>query len=722
MTNPPTKTNDATGLLYGLFDGQCHCAFSLNPNINSVFARGSASFNRLRAFIMRVLAGLATNETRAVHVAMTRECQIIGHEHAMHVAQERLDVIVQYRARIAGFTALNATFLHQRLERGTGRQLQTAKKVDLMDGRLVSIEKMLQELMARGKNTHENEDVPSAPFSQPAQNEVPKNLPKYSPSPLLEETNDARGRTTLLGHSIHAKSVFEIITSSTSLRRDPNMLGALTSLQNVIRSQSDRSPLHDLRFTPGRNLTTLSLSDFELPPIEAVEDVLGFANKNVPRIFLKLPLMDVSDFAELCRSFYTSTPNVSAAMFALVNAGLYYMFAEQNVSRSEERTFDFCHFASVCQLNFEFYADFQAFHATEMVKPYLCRLLSTEAAQMCQTLGYHRIPDGIFVTKEIQAKKLAFWNIFCLEKSLSLRLAYAPTLQDRDILTTLPSYPEDASLYSWHALWVSWIDLSKFQGRVFAELYSGGAMSLPAEYRISQARKLAADIKAWHERWISFQHSRAIYFDVFQAALEATEVVYHGLLTVTYRVIPPPVSEAVVFCSECVESARKSLELHHIAAASYKGSKDFWRGYINWTLVCSPFAPFLVIFCEAVATKDPTSLYSLGNFVASIEPFSTATEVTDRLYQLCSAFYNVLKAYLEKSQSAASTTSLSTDSLPQPNPESAPQLDWNVQLMQPLYGSDGGILQPNQMPGMENWGSWPADDLFGQDFSMISRW
>lgn len=45
-----------------------------------------------------------------------------------------------------------------------------------------------------------------------------------------------------------------------------------------------------------------------------------------------------------------------------------------------------------------------------------------------------------------------------------------------------------------------------------------------------------------------------------------------------------------------------------------------------------------------------------------------------------------------------------------------------MQLMQPLYGADGGILQSNQMPGMENWESWPADDLFGQDFSMISGW
>lgn len=154
--------------------------------------------------------------------------------------------------------------------------------MDQIDGRLVSIEKMLQELTARDKDSHRNEDVSSASFPQPpAQSEVQQNLPKYSSSPLLEETNDVHGRTTLLGHSIHAKSVFEMLTSSTSLRRDPNMLEALTALQNVIRTQSDHSPLHDLRFTPARNITSLSLSDFELPPAEAVEDVLRFANSEL---------------------------------------------------------------------------------------------------------------------------------------------------------------------------------------------------------------------------------------------------------------------------------------------------------------------------------------------------------------------------------------------------------------------------------------------------------
>lgn len=122
---------------------------------------------------------------------------------------------------------------------------------------------------------------------------------------------------------------------------------------------------------------------------------------------------------------------------------------------------------------------------------------------MAQTLSYHRIPPGTPASKATQAKKLTFWNIFCLERSLALRLAHVPTLQDCDVLTTAPAYPEDVGLYSWHALWVSWVDLSRFQGRVFGELYSGSAMSLPAEYRINQARKLAADITAWHERWSS---------------------------------------------------------------------------------------------------------------------------------------------------------------------------------------------------------------------------
>lgn len=150
--------------------------------------------------------------------------------------------------------------------------------MDLIDGRLVCIEKMLQELIAKDKNTHQRVEVSGALFSQPAQNEVLHGLSKYSPSPLLKETNDMHGHTTLLAHSIHAKSIFEMLTLSTSLRRDPSMLEALISLQNVIKSQSDRSPLHGLRFTPARNITALSLSDLELPPIEAVKDVLGYAN------------------------------------------------------------------------------------------------------------------------------------------------------------------------------------------------------------------------------------------------------------------------------------------------------------------------------------------------------------------------------------------------------------------------------------------------------------
>lgn len=160
------------------------------------------------------------------------------------------------------------------LDTANGR---SEEKVDQIDGRLVSIERMLQDLMARDKDTHQSEGVPSASYSKPVQSEIQQNLPKYSP-PILQEINDEHGRTTLLGHSVHAKSIFEMLTSSTSLRRDPRMLETLTSLQNVIRSQSDRSPLHDLRFTSARNITTLSLSDYELPPIEAVEDVLRFAN------------------------------------------------------------------------------------------------------------------------------------------------------------------------------------------------------------------------------------------------------------------------------------------------------------------------------------------------------------------------------------------------------------------------------------------------------------
>ncbi len=91
-------------------------------------------------------------------------------------------------------------------------------------------------------------------------------------------------------------------------------------------------------------------------------------------------------------------------------------------------------------------------------------------------------------------------------------------------------------------------------------------------------------------------------------------------------------------------------------------------------------------------------------------------EVTDRLYELCAAFYGVLKAYLAQSQSSAGAGEgeggLDTDGIPQTNMEAAlpAQMNW----MQPLYGAEEGRLQWGQMPSLENWGDWPADDLFWQ--------
>lgn len=65
-------------------------------------------------------------------------------------------------------------------------------------------------------------------------------------------------------------------------------------------------------------------------------------------------MMDVPDFADLCRSVYATRPGFSAALFALVNGGLYYIFAEQEVARAEERVaLDLGRFAVMCRENFE---------------------------------------------------------------------------------------------------------------------------------------------------------------------------------------------------------------------------------------------------------------------------------------------------------------------------------------------------------------------------------
>ncbi|KAH8651600.1 hypothetical protein BGZ60DRAFT_549870 [Tricladium varicosporioides] len=617
------------------------------------------------------------------------------------------------------------------------------RQVESIEKRLLGIEDSLRTLVLESRKRPAPVDGCDLPTT------ISKTTQKMPLQPLEGDSHtpdteaNFEGDTSLLAHSLHAKGIFEKLSSRLSSTQSPRLKAALLSLQKTLKSENESGTLNDLRFTSNRKSSPEpSSSELEMPPIQAVLDLLRSSNEQIPRMFVEWPIIEQADFTEKCRDLYFCTTRYSPAHFIIVNAGLYYLFTEMSYTIEGHKAAEYLRCALMCRSNLEqsleklslFVAPsleacqallFGAYYALEFAKPSVCLRLTATAAQMSQDLGYHRLPVTVAESPQLRDKKLLFWGIHALDKALSLRLGRTSIIQSCDISTTMPASPSDPQFNPWHTISLCWIEFAKLQGRVFDELFTASALSLPTTTRASRARKLAADLQEWREKYAKvggkFQHHITM-------VLDSLDVTCYGVLTIIYRAIPPPDSSQI-FCPDCVASARKALEFHQKAVSRFKANDDAWRSYVNWSILYSPFAPFMVVFCEAIATFNLIDLQSLGEFVSSIQPTPDDSEAAVRLYNLCFAFYEVAQVYF--TESAASTPAAAFDETS--NVYQMPQTLQNLsehtsnqlrssretQPMANNFSSDPTTSFFGQTPDANAHMTWPAEDWFLSDQYMM---
>lgn len=112
---------------------------------------------------------------------------------------------------------------------------------------------------------------------------------------------------------------------------------------------------------------------------------------------------------------------------------------------------------------------------------------------MCQSLGYHRIPDS----QSANSQRRIFWNTYVLDKTFSLRVGRTSTLQDCDISTKFVAPPDDPLQHPWYLLYSSWISLARLQAQVYHDLYAVQAMAAPLEQRVKRAGLLVLELEQW---------------------------------------------------------------------------------------------------------------------------------------------------------------------------------------------------------------------------------
>ena len=90
-------------------------------------------------------------------------------------------------------------------------------------------------------------------------------------------------------------------------------------------------------------------------------------------------------------------------------------------------------------------------------------IMTSSAARLCQSLGWHRLtPERCGGDEKYHRKAVLFWSVYFIDKSLSLRLGRASAMQDYDISTSLKDLCGvwDRQEGGHHKMIVGWVELS----------------------------------------------------------------------------------------------------------------------------------------------------------------------------------------------------------------------------------------------------------------------
>jgi Fungal specific transcription factor domain len=194
--------------------------------------------------------------------------------------------------------------------------------------------------------------------------------------------------------------------------------------------------------------------------------------------------------------------------------------------------------------------------AQEISKPGLCWMLLCHACRLGQAIGLHRKSElsQFADPREYEERKWVFWNLYIMDKTLSMAFGRTICLPDSDIDVDYPA--EDPSVH-W-SLFTGWVWLAKIQSQVYQRLYSATAIQISDEERHVAAMELDHDLRWW---WTE-KGKLLLKQQKTERARKYVEVElkfnFHNSLVTIHRVNRGGGDESARLC---LESAREALSL-----------------------------------------------------------------------------------------------------------------------------------------------------------------
>ncbi|KAK4460093.1 hypothetical protein QBC42DRAFT_333594 [Cladorrhinum samala] len=563
---------------------------------------------------------------------------------------------------------------------------QYERKIDSMDTRLGRIENMLQNLTASFSKQQSLPATSESVAGTMASNQTGSTPATHGTDAAAFAPDDSDGDSEFAGDSSmraqteFAGEVLESLVTRTSLHEfHPDMQSALSSLKQIVDLQH-RQGAHDSRFAHAKQLPN-TIRDMPMPSYKIVLEVLREVKNSPPASFpIICAFIAVEDFNERCRRVFFPTEDYTLTLWGTVNAGLYFLFQERAAAAKGARAAQLTEALHLCRDNFETVLTnlplvmparresvelllLGCLYSIETSKYSIARDFNTMAANLCMSLGYHRLRTPS--TSEQDSKIVLFWFSYILDRALSLRFGRAAIIQDCDI--TAPRRISDTVKVPnivWKMVLDQWIAYAEFQGLAYKQLYSPAALTRSPEQRVESARRLVNTIlKLVEEQEPLIRHVREKIqnsgFDAtslfsFDMAILADSLVHGSALTLIYRAIPSPPGSPSTFNPECIEAARRAFASHEQCMAMAGESLFVKAGYIQWNIIHVPFIPLIVLFCHIVETSNLEDFERLTNFVNGLQPVCAVSEPVGKLHRVSQVLLNVanlcIKTRIERQQ------------------------------------------------------------------------
>ncbi|KAL3446140.1 hypothetical protein BJX65DRAFT_296580 [Aspergillus insuetus] len=523
--------------------------------------------------------------------------------------------------------------------------LVSERKIDLIDSRLEKAIRLLEKLQAS-----ELSDGSSRP---PGNSQISTETSLSVSTPASDSTQTkwaheqvVAGDSSLAAHSAFANEFLQKVAATNSLQASsPELCDTLDELSSIL-TQGDGAG-DELAYPHARPIQRASLPEYEMPPLKKAIALIRMAKaKQLVGSGWIYEFLPFQRFTDMCLDVYFND-NHSEVNFITVNAGLYSLFWD----------YSFQTVLSNLPLHLSATSDtilallFGAFYAIELSKPSLSWTLSAKGSELCQTLGYHKLASVKNDKQEdFQYKQFLFWSIYFIDKSLSLRLGRPSTIPDWDITVPRPS-TNDSHSEPVLAYFVLSIETARCQGNIYEMLYSPNSMTQPDQVKQSRVEALVSDLrnleaKTWETNTKWLEEAKQSGEDLINFFYISENVLRLSLLTLVHRAAPPVPGSVTTFNYSCIAAARATLDKHEECIGfMQKSAVSYLATYMHWTLLFTPFIPFIVIFCHVIETQDEADLARLQAFVTSIQSASSISGPAAKLHRLFQVLCRIAMGY-----------------------------------------------------------------------------